>query len=54
MLEGLNRGKLAISLEKAGKSQEAEQQYGLAMKLIGTNDIEKVKRLADIPTAIPK
>jgi hypothetical protein len=51
MLEGLNRGKLAISLERAGKSREAEQQYSLAMKLIGTNDIEKVKRLANIPTA---
>ncbi len=42
-IEGVNRGKLGIILEALGRKNEAEEQYQIAAKLMGTNDTQEVR-----------
>ena len=43
--EALNRAKLAVSLESAGQSQKADEEYKASMKQLGYSDIAMVRDL---------
>lgn len=42
-IEGINRGKLATTLEALGRTKDAEEQYRIATKLMDIGDIQEVK-----------
>ena len=42
--EGMDRGKLAVALEKVGEKEEATKQWEMARLLAGKKSVEEIRR----------